>query len=104
MNTISEGWESYSTAVLPNEAQPIQRHESQAAFYAGAKWLMRIMTERLVGMSEPAGEAVLAAIDVELNDFGHRGVFESHAQAVRESQSSTAEVRAEDLGKDADPI
>lgn len=40
MKTIEQLWESYSIATVPQGASPVQRRETQLAFYAGASTLL----------------------------------------------------------------
>ena len=105
MNTIQSGWESYERDVITPTAGPIQRHETKAGFYAGVTWMIKLLASDVGSGSEDATFALLQSLYLESVDFAKRGIFESHANAVRASAGrSPADVSASDLGKDADPI
>ena len=69
-NKLQQSWQSYSKAVMPNNAPPIQVQEMRRAFYAGATAMLDIT--KLLGeedVSEETGVAALEALQQEIVDF-----------------------------------
>ena len=65
-------WASYLERVLPVNAPPVQKRETQRAFYAGAAALFGVIMRELEPGEEPT-EADLRAMDeiaAELKEFG----------------------------------
>lgn len=68
---IRAGWVGFEDACVPHEAGPIQRAQTEAAFYGGA---LHLFTSIMSGMEddEEEGEKQLNKIHIELREFEAR--------------------------------
>lgn len=73
MKFIQAGWDSYRTIVLPPHVSPVQLEETRQAFFSGAAILFKTIMKTLDPGTEATESdmAAMAAIDAELDAFGH---------------------------------
>jgi hypothetical protein len=67
---IEGGWVGYRWSVLPNDAPPIQVHETRLAFFAGAQHLFTSIMGILGPEAEPT-EADLKRMNSILSELKH---------------------------------
>lgn len=71
--TLQDEWDRYRRDVIPAGASPVQRIESQRAFYAGAQMVLMILADLADdAVSEDQGVERIAALVRESLDFFDR--------------------------------
>lgn len=71
MKLIEAGWQSYRLQVVPKDAGPVQRAETEQAFYSGATYLFDSIMTILDPGTEPTERDLqtMEALALELADW-----------------------------------
>lgn len=81
MKPIAEAWKLYLKTVVPENAGPIQKRETEIAFYAGAHTVYQMIIAMSTWKPEVT-EKFMSAFDKEMKEYRAKIGYESFMEKV----------------------